>query len=599
MSTRTTKRIAFVTDEILGVTRNAGGATATTFLALALADAGHRVEVHFAAPLRLEGIAQPWRDEYERRDIAVRPVLPFPVPVAPQTFAVACAVEEVLRSDPPDVVIGDDRYGSCYVCLRTRSLGLGFEKTLFVIYCHGTTAWIADAHRKLRRATASFEVEALERATIELADIAVSPSNYMVEWMRKRGWRVPRPVVAPLLTGPPVKSEVARTTQPIRALAFFGRLEERKGLRPYLEALNRLDRDRLAAIELLFVGKETPSWDVNRVRASLPKSLHSAVRFETGLDQPEALELLGRAGTLAVMPSLVDNSPMVIYECLERGIPFLATRVGGGPELVVAADRERSFVEPVAEALAPRLETLLSGEAAVVPARPAFDRKRTLSEWEAVIDESPQPRRIGKLAGSDDFVLVVEDGDEPEPDCLEILRRAQAASGADVVTCGAYLDGPGTQLQLFLGDSRELGTVANHYGIGGLYRRDLLEQLKRPVEGDTHWLMLASLSLRGRNIVSVPRALVRSRRSPGSVGSDPVALAVASAFERATPVHLRGAPTLAAGLAARPPQKPITPSLGRRIRWILANEGAAGLLRRAARHVRSGNGEPAGATRRG
>jgi glycosyltransferase involved in cell wall biosynthesis len=255
MSTRTTKRIAFVTDEILGVTRNAGGATATTFLALALADAGHRVEVHFAAPLRLEGIAQPWRDEYERRDIAVRPVLPFPVPVAPQTFAVACAVEEVLRSDPPDVVIGDDRYGSCYICLRTRSLGLGFDNTLFVIYCHGTTAWIADAHRKVRRAAASFEVEALERATLELADVAVSPSKYMVEWMRKRGWRVPRSVVAPLLTSPPVRGEVSRTPQPIRTLAFFGRLEERKGLRPFLEALNRIDPRRLAAVELLFVGK--------------------------------------------------------------------------------------------------------------------------------------------------------------------------------------------------------------------------------------------------------------------------------------------------------------------------------------------------------
>src|SRR5262249_13685433 len=58
------KRVAFVTDEILGVTKNAGAATANTFLALKLADLGYVVEVRFAAPLGAEGVRQPWRREY-------------------------------------------------------------------------------------------------------------------------------------------------------------------------------------------------------------------------------------------------------------------------------------------------------------------------------------------------------------------------------------------------------------------------------------------------------------------------------------------------------------------------------------------------------
>src|SRR5262249_15927619 len=136
------KRVAFVTDEILGVTKNAGAATANTFLSLKLADLGYVVEVRFAAPLGAEGVRQPWRREYYRRGIEVKAIEPHAELVSPETFAMPCAVEKAIRQAPPDVVICDDRYGSCYITVRLRSLGLDFEQTLFVVYCHGTTAWI-------------------------------------------------------------------------------------------------------------------------------------------------------------------------------------------------------------------------------------------------------------------------------------------------------------------------------------------------------------------------------------------------------------------------------------------------------------------------
>ena len=37
--------------------------------------------------------------------------------------------------------------------------------------------------------------------------------------------------------------------------------------------------------------------------------------------------------TLAVMPSPIDNSPCTIYEALSWGLPFLAARTGGVPEV--------------------------------------------------------------------------------------------------------------------------------------------------------------------------------------------------------------------------------------------------------------------------
>jgi glycosyltransferase involved in cell wall biosynthesis len=627
---RSTKRIAFVTDEILGLAKSAGAATANTFLALALADLGHEVEIRFAAPMRGDGVAAPWRDQYDTRGIAVQAIEPFPVPVAPAGFRVTCAVERSLRRDAPDVVICDDRYGSAFASVRMRTLGLEFERTMFVIYCHGTTAWIADAQQKVRRRTGSFEVEALERAAIELADVVVSPSAYMLDWMRDRGWRLPRALVAPLLTRSAIGDRTMDDplpSEPVRRIAFFGRLEERKGLQPFLAALNAIGDDLLGGKEVLFVGKETPVWTVDRVRASLSPSTAqalAAVRFETGLDQPEAIALLRQPGTLAVMPSLVDNSPMVIYECLEHGIPFLASSEGGGPELVASEDRPRSFVEPTADRLAERLVAILSGHETLVPAHPGFDAEEILHGWESAITQpeapraSPAPARtvtavvrrsgraeelerclhalreqsrppdrievIDHVAGlgapTEDFLFALADVDEPDRGCLETLLQAQSVCGADVVTCAFHCVDEHEGISLFLGDPGALGAIANYYGLAGLYRRDMWS-----AETESDWLTLAARVLAGARVVSVPRPLVRSSRVPEDASSAPeTALRVVEAFERAGPPSSRGLATLAASLAARAEEPVASPSLSERARWILATEGARGLLRRARRN---------------
>jgi hypothetical protein len=453
----------------------------------------------------------------------------------------------------------------------------------------------------------------------------------MLDWMRRRGWRLPRALAAPLLTRSAIgegTTESRLPPEPIRRIAFFGRLEERKGLEPFLAALNAIGAETMTGKELLFLGKETPAWTVDRVRASLSASTEqalAAVRFETDLDQPEALALLRQPGTLAVMPSLVDNSPMVIYECLEHGIPFLASSEGGGPELVAPEDRTRSFVAPRAGLLAERLEAILSDSETMVPASAAFHADEILRVWESAFAQQESPkarpshattvaavvRRRGRAeelerclrslreqsrppdrievidevrsvgALTDDFVFVLADADEPDPECLETLLNAQLACGADVVTC-AFRSDEREAISLFLGDPGALGAIANYYGLAGLYRREMF-----PAETESDWLTLASRVLSGAQVVSVPRPLVRSSRIPEGASSAPeAALRVVAAFEHAGSPSFRGLATLAASIAARP-QPVASASLSERARWILANEGARGLLRRARRNSSS------------
>src|SRR5205085_10643492 len=103
---------------------------------------------------------------------------------------------------------------------------------------------------------------------------------------------------------------------------FFGRVDERKGLKLFSSALNALEPELLHGLELEFVGRTTTNWTAARAEGLLAaetKQALASVSFKGELDQREALGRLMRRGTVAVMPSLQENSPNAIYECLERG----------------------------------------------------------------------------------------------------------------------------------------------------------------------------------------------------------------------------------------------------------------------------------------
>jgi hypothetical protein len=170
-------------------------------------------------------------------------------------------------------------------------------------------------------------------------------------------------------------------------------------------------------------------------------------------------------------------------------------------------------------------------------------------QWKQVIELQPEarPRR-----NPPDSVLVRDEGDVLDEDCIETLARAQATSGADAVTCGVRLES-GIE-RLFLGEPHGLGLLANHYGVVGLIRRSLLAD---GAEQEDPWPLLARLSLEGATIVSVPRALAHRRKPPGDVEGDAAAaLLVAHEFERHLPPGLRSLARLGAGLAAGPGPAP-------------------------------------------
>jgi glycosyltransferase involved in cell wall biosynthesis len=548
------RRVAFVADELLGYAGNGIGTT-TTFVSLALARVGHRVEILFAGPTPTGPVDPEWQRLYESAGIRIRHVPRGAERVEPGPFARMRDVELALCADPPEVVVVQDLGAPAYTALRLRRLGLAFEETSFVVFCHGTRQWITDVSRKVRVLPGAHAVTVLERASVELADAVVSPSTYLVDWMRTQGWRLPERtfVIRHLSRAGATGERSPASAQPVAdrvdRLAFFGRLEERKGLRPFLAALNGVDAALLQRVELEFVGRPTPAWPVERVTELLSERTRGALRgvvFETALDQHEALARLSRPGTLAVMPSFEENSPNTVYECLEHEIPFLASDAAGIRELVAPEDHPRVLFPPTETGIAGALGRALTDGEALRPARPSFDDTDSLRRWEEVLSLPSLSLTAGGEPGPADdaeWVLLLEETDVPEPALRETLARAARVSGADVVTCGVVVDGT---VHLFAGEPRALGLLGNGYGTAALVRRSFVEG----EETKASWPLLSKLSMNGAKIVSVPRPLVTSVAAPATLLTHPdEAERVLEHVEQELPRSLRSVAALAVGLA--------------------------------------------------
>jgi glycosyltransferase involved in cell wall biosynthesis len=147
-------------------------------------------------------------------------------------------------------------------------------------------------------------------------------------------------------------------------LVFVGRLTVEKGIAILLDALARLGRDDWT-ISVVGDGPERATGEA----LVAARGLAQLVRFHGLLPKPEIAALLRRSDGL-VLPTLFDNSPCVVLEALATGLPVLASRVGGLPELV--DDTTGILVEPG------NAEALVRGLAALLEGLPRFDKRKIL-----------------------------------------------------------------------------------------------------------------------------------------------------------------------------------------------------------------------------
>ncbi len=202
---------------------------------------------------------------------------------------------------------------------------------------------------------------------------------------------------------PEPKKGVARSNGEVTEIVFFGRLEIRKGLEIFLDALEELPTN----LPVTFLGKDTQFNDGPMASSEARRRLAGRhVNLLLNCNQEQAVAYLRGPGRLAVMPSLVDNYPFTVIECATQGIPFLASSVGGIPEMLDNAEvQQRLLFEPKS----PALRRCLSAYLEAVPAQRcvwqqrasqiadiARNNDRLVEEYERILESSSVTKSRGQ-----------------------------------------------------------------------------------------------------------------------------------------------------------------------------------------------------------
>lgn len=388
-------RITIVTAELQGWNASGGIGSAYLELALALTEAGHQVRV----VLVTSTVHTP---KSLHPNLSVEQFNPSGLSRLEQCRGIA----NQLQPDIGDVIHLHDWLG----------LGSGLKSALgpncpqLIVGLHGPSAWTRSGNPWPKTADGALAttsenlyeeglIQALEQDLIETGDLLISPSKYMGDWVAKNILRHPMNSDLVIQRNCPLSHRRLKAynkdlSLEHNRLIYFGRLEERKGLLLFLEALKLLNKK---PAEVVFLGGDcriSERYQGSTLAKERLGDLEIPSRFFTTLQRVEALEKLQDIHGVVVIPSLIENSPCVLEELLDSGLQVVSTNVGGSKELV-ATECVEWLSDPNPIALAKHLQAALKNPtSAQYRLKARVPGWKIQLSWQAFHERLPRPEQL-------------------------------------------------------------------------------------------------------------------------------------------------------------------------------------------------------------
>ena len=383
------KTIVIVTCDFIGPIKNGGIGTACFHLAVYLAKRNKfRVQILFTGHYQYKNEkywAKYYKDKYDVEFFSPDPLNhDHEIACCLSRYAMSYAVYQCLLSkqDTLHCIIFQDWLADGFYTIKAKYTLNEFIGIKIINNIHSPTQWQYEGME--RNVYDIFDFYSLcyaEKYCAERSDIVIAPSRHMFDWMEKNNWRSSG--IQKIIPNLYSKTSPASTYKPdIKHLIFFGRLETRKGLHIFLEAILQVYKKAgTKKISLLgnlseVKGKSTKDF----LKDYLEKMVEIDFTIKTKLDHEQALNYIIKSKGVVFLPSTLDNLPYSVLECLYEGIPVLASRVGGIPEML---DDEFLF-EPNAKSLS---EFILKLESIRFDKQmPLFDVHESAQEFAEVIE---------------------------------------------------------------------------------------------------------------------------------------------------------------------------------------------------------------------
>lgn len=251
-------------------------------------------------------------------------------------FETRRSVRRILKQERADVVMTHNLMGLGFLLPRLiRRLGIRHIHTLHDVQLL-TPSGLMMIGGKLRFPIvwALLLYEKLMCWLVGSPDVVVSPSQWLLGEHVQRGFfEKSRRVVLQnpvIVTNNKSHANVRMMKTNEFRFLYVGQLEKHKGVDVLLQAFRGAD---IEGVMLDIIGAGSKEKILKKYAQDLP-----SVVFH-GFQHGEALDTFYTTADVVVIPSLVyENTPTVITEAYSHGVPVIASRVGGIPEMVVEAD---------------------------------------------------------------------------------------------------------------------------------------------------------------------------------------------------------------------------------------------------------------------
>ncbi len=370
--------IIIVTAEFQGCGGCGGIGSAYQEMAEALVDSGHRVKVLLIRSIDKSTFKNPYGLEIEQVD-----------PTGMNRLEIARLIASKLIKSSADVIHLHDWLG--FGSGLKQHLGTHGQKIL--IGLHGPSAWARTGNPWHRGTNGEhfineddlYEeglIRALEKDSLVNADLLISPSSYMADWVKKNILNEKLSPSILVQRNCPLSEKFSRRgLNPQRkgegkTIIYFGRLEARKGLLIFLEGLLQL---KIPPSNVIFLGSDTTihgkGFGTEIIRSKL-RNIDFKYELKTNLLRKDALNLIHELDAVVVIPSIIENSPCVVEELLDTDLRLVVTNVGGTHEMIETSCKQW-LAEPTPSSLAKHMEQALFSKNEM-----AYKLRAKIPSWE-------------------------------------------------------------------------------------------------------------------------------------------------------------------------------------------------------------------------
>jgi glycosyltransferase involved in cell wall biosynthesis len=247
------------------------------------------------------------------------------------------AIKEAILEEKPDLVITNNLTGvGFFVPVLLRKMGIKNIHILHDIQLLHPSGLIFWGKEKILNSPQAKIYQAIIRALFGSPTVIISPSKWLLDEHEKRGlFKNSKKIILPnFFYGTAGEEQGIRNKEQISNFKFIyvGQIEEHKGIKLLVEAFLKFLAENNSPAELIIIGGGSQENNLKAMAAG-----HLEIKILGRKNSAEVAELMKNSDCLIVPSTCYENSPTVIYEAIEAGLPVIGARLGGIVELLEAA----------------------------------------------------------------------------------------------------------------------------------------------------------------------------------------------------------------------------------------------------------------------